>query len=273
MTDIRETGAESLAQAPKFLNHARATAILEELGIDALVGAEDENLCYLSSHVPDSVLCHFYDWWAAAILPRRTDAPPCLATSEYDAAYLVTHRTWMPEIRLYGAEWSSASGLIRKISEGEGVDTELRGALRALRARTEPRRTPSLVAAIAAWVREYLPAGNRRLAFDDLRLGQAVNEALDGTCTIVDARWVFRRIRLVKTAPELAVLRRAASINERALMAAAGAVAPGRPWCASTTMASTVGRSSAMQAFVSSTGSVNSSSATFDGMMASLTGK
>ena len=128
---MTETTLAPGATVEPLVHKDRARAAMEQASLDALFGCDDDNLCYLSGHAPDSVLCHFYDDWAVAILPRH-DAPACLVTSEYDIAYVATHRTWMPEVRFYGAEWSSASGLMKKIHAGEGVDTDLRPQLREL---------------------------------------------------------------------------------------------------------------------------------------------
>ena len=122
---MTETTLAPGATVEPLVHKDRARAAMKQASLDALFGCDDDNLCYLSGHAPDSVLCHFYDDWAVAILPRH-DAPACLVTSEYDIAYVATHRTWMPEVRFYGAEWSSASGLMKKIHAGEGLDTDLR---------------------------------------------------------------------------------------------------------------------------------------------------
>ncbi|MBM3571127.1 MAG: aminopeptidase P family protein [Alphaproteobacteria bacterium] len=220
-----------MAASPlKLCNVERAKAIMAEHKLDAIVGAEDPNLYYLSDHAPDSVLAHFYDNWAAAILPRHADAPGCLVTSEYDTAYLATHPSWLPELRLYGADWSSAAGLLKKISEGVGVDTELRAPLNQLYQATRAKRAPSLVAGLAAYIGEYLPTSARRVAFDDLRFGAAVRDQLGGALEVVDGRWPLRQIRMVKTPAEIALLRRASDINEAALAAAIAAVRAGGRW-------------------------------------------
>ncbi|HLI10331.1 MAG TPA: Xaa-Pro peptidase family protein [Alphaproteobacteria bacterium] len=208
----------------------RCRRIMAEHRLDALIATEDANLYYLSGHAPDSVLAHFYDTWDAAILPSHADAPPCLLVSEYDLAYLVTHPTWMPELRVYGAEWSSAAGLLDRINRGIGVDTDLRQPLRALYQRTLPSRTPSLIEAILRYIRDELSSGPLRIGFDDLRLGAAVQSRLGNRLEAVDGLPALRRARLVKTAAEIDILRAGARINDEAVRAAAGAVIPGRPW-------------------------------------------
>jgi len=220
----------SVAQPVEPLVHRdRAKAAMQRASLDALFGCEDANLYYLSGHAPDSVLCHFYDEWAVAILPCH-EVPACLVTSEYDIAYVATHRTWMPEVRFYGAEWSSASGLMKKIHAGEGVDTDLRPHLRELYDQTRSLRSSGLLDAVAAYIEQHLPRGEIRLGFDDVRLGHMVAQRVGDRCTIVDARWIFREIRVVKTEAEIAMLRHAARVNEQALAAAGNNIQSGGRW-------------------------------------------
>ncbi len=214
----------------RFVDVERCRRAMGEARLDALVATGDEKLYYLSGHAPDSVLAHFYDTWDAAILPRAADAPPCLIVSEYDLAYCVTHPSWMPELRAYGAEWSSAAGLLDRINRGIGIDTELRRPLRALYQRTLKHRTPNLIEAILGYIRDELKKGPLRLGFDDLRLAAAVEAKLGNRLEAVDGLPALRRTRLVKTPAEIELLRAGAAINDEALRAAAGAVREGRPW-------------------------------------------
>jgi len=214
----------------RFVDLDRCRDAMAAQRLDALVATTDENLYYLSGHAPDSVLAHFYDTWDAAILPRHVDAPPCLIISEYDLAYCVTHPSWMPELRAYGAEWSSAAGLLDRINRGIGVDTELRQPLRALYRKTLPKRKANLLDSTLAYIADELPKGALRIGFDDLRFGAAVQEKLGNRLAAIDGLPALRRARLVKTPPEIALLRAGAQINDAAVKAAAGAVIEGRPW-------------------------------------------
>ena len=214
----------------RLVDTERCRRAMAEQRLDGLIATGDENLYYLSGHAPDSVLAHFYDTWDAAILPRHADAPPCLIISEYDLAYCVTHPTWMPELRVYGAEWSSAAGLLDRINRGIGVDTELRQPLRQLYQSTLPKRTASLIEAILRYIQEEMPSGALRIGFDDLRLGAAVQAKLGNRLEAVDGLPALRRSRLVKTPAEIELLRAGAAINDAAVTAAATAVVTGRPW-------------------------------------------
>ncbi|TQF77758.1 aminopeptidase P family protein [Elioraea sp. Yellowstone] len=57
--------------------------------------------------------------------------------------------------------------------------------------------------------------------------GRAVDIALDGFCTLIDADHLIRRMRLVKSASEVAVIRRAAALADAAVAAMRAAAAPG----------------------------------------------
>lgn len=57
--------------------------------------------------------------------------------------------------------------------------------------------------------------------------GRKVDAALDGFCTLVDAGHILRHLRLVKSASEIALVRRAAALADAAIAAVDSAVAPG----------------------------------------------
>ncbi|MGC3988138.1 MAG: M24 family metallopeptidase [Chthoniobacteraceae bacterium] len=199
-------------------------------GLDALVGATYKNLYYLSGHMPDSVLGNFADVTAAAILPAAPQARPALCASDYDLAYLVTRPTWMPELRMFSAKTrSSAAYLLEMINSGVGVDTELRGPLRSLFRATRGNSRDDLVSAIVGYVEDALPRGKLRLGFDDLRLGADVAARTGGRVEVVDALHLFRSVRMVKTPPELKLLREASAINDAALRDAIDATREGKP--------------------------------------------
>ncbi|MBM4231883.1 MAG: aminopeptidase P family protein [Gammaproteobacteria bacterium] len=220
------------AAAPvPLVNIERARAVLGRHRLDAVVGSGYKNLYYLSGHMPDSVLGHFHDVLGAAILPVRADIAPALCVSDYDLAYLVTRPTWMPDLRLFSSKTrSSASYLLHMISAGVGVDTTLRQPLREIYTATRAHSTEDLMSALESFFSEHVQGGARwRVGFDDPRVGARLAERLGGRIKVVDALEILRDIRMVKTAPELDLLRRSAAINDAAVRDAANAVADGRP--------------------------------------------
>ena len=226
----KKMDSDVASPSPMLVDLDRANDTMSRHGIDLLVGSRDSNLYYLSGHAPDSVLNHFFDTWSAALLPHNQDPPPCLITSEYDVAYLATHPTWMPEVRLFGSEWSSAAGLLKKISDGQGVHTELRPRLAEIYQQSLSTREASLAKGIAAYLSQHFSGSPVTVGFDDMRLAEAVRQEFGAGLTVVDALWHFREIRLAKTTNEIALLKQAALINEAGVTAAMEGVAEGNRW-------------------------------------------
>lgn len=213
-----------------LVDRARASRFLAAAGVDLLCVKGDEHLYYLSGYAADSSLCHFYDDWACVAYPASDAVPGTLFVPDYDLAYQVTKPTWLPQLRSYGSEWSSAGSLLKEIYAGVGVETDLRGPLRELFAKTRPTLAPSLTSAVVAFIDEHYAGQPLTIGCDDLRYGDVLAQALGGRATIVDARPILRKIRAVKTEPEIDLLRKAARINDRALTAAAAAIRVDGPW-------------------------------------------
>lgn len=216
--------------AVPLVDPVRARAFLQAAGVDLLCVKGDEHLYYLSGYAADSSLCHFYDDWACVAYPASEAVPGTLFVPDYDLAYQVTKPTWLPQLRSYGSEWSSAGSLLKEIYAGVGVETDLRAPLRELFAKTRATLAPSLTAAVLAFVDEHYAGRALTIGCDDLRYGEVLARALDGRATIVDARPLLRKIRAVKTEAEIDLLRKAARINDRAMLAAAGAIRTEGPW-------------------------------------------
>ncbi len=216
--------------AAKLVDEARARRMLAAAGVDLVCVKSDEHLYYLSGYFSDSSRCHFYDDWACVAYPTSASIPGTLFVPDYDLAYQVTKPTWLPQLRAYGSEWSSASSLLKEIYAGVGVETELRAPLRALFAKTRPTLRATLTDAVTTYIDEHFSGRRLTVACDDLRYAEVLRQALGDRVTIVDARPILRRIRAVKTEPEIDLLRHAARINDRALERAAAAIHPGTPW-------------------------------------------
>lgn len=209
----------------------RIQTLMRDARVDLILGKEDSSLYYLSGHHSDSTLCHFYDDWACALVPMRSDVPAALVVQEYDLAYQATKPTWLPELRVYGSPWSSAGKLLADIQAGKGVETELRKPLRALYEATRSKHHPDLAQAVKGYVRDHFGSSVQlRIACDDLRYHARLKSVFGDQVEVVDAQPLLRRIRAVKTPAEIAVLTKAAEINARALDAAAAAIHAGAPW-------------------------------------------
>ncbi|MGE0314298.1 MAG: M24 family metallopeptidase [Lautropia sp.] len=229
-SETRPASTPAFGPAPQLVDPQRARHLLETAGIDLLCVKQDEHLYYLSGYISDASRCHFYDDWACVAWPRSASIPGALFVPDYDLAYMVTRPSWLPELRAYGSEWSSAGSLLKEINAGVGIETELRAPLRELFARTRPGLKATMTEAVLAYVDAHFGSAPLTIGCDDLRYGQVLAQALGGRATIVDARPVLRRIRAVKSEAEIDVLRQAALINDRAMARAAAAVRSGGPW-------------------------------------------
>ena len=229
-TTAAATLATSTHQArnpPQLLHTARARGVMREQALDLVCATTDENLYYLSGHASDATLCHFFDRWGAALFATSAEVPGALIVPDYDLAYQVTRPTWLPELHSYGWEYSSAGVLLDAINKGVGIETDLRAPLRALFRQTRETVSRDLVSAIAAHISRNFPAGEVTVGFDDLRVAAEVRSKVGERLRTVDALYIFRLIRAVKTDAEIDLLRRAAAINEAAVGAAASAVREG----------------------------------------------
>jgi Xaa-Pro aminopeptidase len=226
-----DTEAKRLRTTPsgRLINLPRAYAVMKEQGLNAMVATTHRNLYYASGHMPDSVLGDFQDLTAAAVLPADERLPPTLVASDYDLAYLVTRPTWMPQLRMFGAkERSSATFLLEVLSRGIGIETALREPLRASYAETRKSVEPDVYSALSRAVHDSIPSGPVRVAFDDIRVGLEVRRRLGDRIDVIDALHHFRKIRMVKTPAEVALLAKAAAINDIAVLEAAAVATSGR---------------------------------------------
>ncbi len=216
--------------AVRLVDYDRLHRFLKQEGVDAVCLKEDGHLYYLSGHAPDSSLCHFYDDWACALMMGDEPGHGILFVPDYDLAYQATRPTSLPELRVYGSEWSSAASLMKEIHAGVGIETELRAPLRELFERTRPTMSQSLQAGIVKALEEAF--GNRviTVACDDLRFGARLAEAAEGRIRVIDAQPLMRRVRAVKTEAEIDILREAGYINDEALSGAAAGIRDGGPW-------------------------------------------
>ncbi len=198
-----------------LMNIERARALMEEAGLDALIGATPVNVTYMSDFASEFLLGKFEDYVAAVIVPRSPDLAPVLIIPEFDLPYAVARPGWIKTIRSYGNPWSSVGVYMEAALVEE--NSALKADLASLRAATGPTQKANYFDALAAALAE-LGLGDARLGIDDPRLGARLGGA-------TDTLELMRRIRMVKTEDEIAILTRGAEINAEALrnVIAAGA--------------------------------------------------
>lgn len=199
-----------------LLNRERAASVMSEEHLDAVILATPVNVIYGSDFASEFMLGNFEDFTAAVLLCNREDTAPGLVLPEFDLPYLVDAPSWIEDVVAYGNPWSSVGAFMGETLETK-LDTSLRRRLKTLREQVRPKWQENFLEAVISMLRERGLA-HAALGCDDLRLAQALEAAGIGVAKgIVDARQMMRRVRMVKTPDELAILTAGARINAGAL--------------------------------------------------------
>lgn len=209
-----------------LLNRPRLEERLAAEGLDAVVLATPINVAYGAGFASEFLLGRFEDWTTAVVLARDPAVPPVIVMPEFDLPYHCEAAGWIEEIQLYGNPWSSVGAFMGATLEAR-LDSALRVKLKAERERLKPAQQATFFAALEKAIRDRGLAG-ARLACDDLRVAARLEAAgLGGNQGIADALWTMRRVRIVKTPDERAILTAGAAINAEALDAVIAAARPG----------------------------------------------
>ncbi|MFN8534878.1 MAG: hypothetical protein U0556_15180 [Dehalococcoidia bacterium] len=190
--------------------------MLDDVGIDALIACRPENLRYLLGALPPSGQRPGACW---AVLPADPAKPIGAVWSEADLIALPAETVEMVEARSHGPDafLPAADPLT-----GEAID-----ALRERIERSRQTRLPDAPAALDGLL-DALALDGAQIAFDD----PAALIDLDAGVLLrrPTGADLFRRIRAVKTGPELARLRACAEANATAVRAALTVAEPRRSW-------------------------------------------
>lgn len=208
-----------------LLNKERAVALMHERQLDALVAVAAPNVYYLSDY--DAAEPKDVPWTAAAILPRDADTEPALILPDFEFSLFAERPGWMP-VQAYHFSFDNESIAVFDTSVDEPLDTPDTTLNTLLSDALTANGSAGSVRAVARALRR-MGLAKARVGFDDLRFGQLVQETLKNLQP-VDATALLVHIRLVKSAEELALMRRAAAINQGASEAAIAAAKTGVSW-------------------------------------------
>jgi Xaa-Pro dipeptidase len=219
-----------------LLNHGRAMEVMARRGLDGLAAQLPINVYYLSDYWGQLAAANF-DWSYFVVLPKSTAAPAALVLPGLDLRNLISSHTWIPNIVTYTARapagasatagggipyggWPTQHGAKLSPLAQEWVDGVAKWT-------ASTSATP-----IDALVRAIREAGLSKgvIGVDDERLVTALPEAGLSGAKIVYAREAFNEIRIVKTEDEIELLRKAAKINEAAVLEALAALRIGATW-------------------------------------------
>lgn len=223
-----------------LLNRERANAVMDREGLDGLIATSAINVYYLSDYWGPLMKMRrtFFNF---AVLPRNEAAPAALVLTAVELLRLFHNRqaTWMPNLRAYvHPVYQDRRDFDPDVEDPEAVEYGMRWPIRydTLSPRDEAyvqfiedSKGDYSVNAAYALKRALLDAGldKARLGSDDPRVGAWMNELGLDLPPVRDATTMFREIRMVKTAPEIAIMRKSARINEDALEATIDQMVPG----------------------------------------------
>lgn len=225
------------------LNRERAYQVMEELELDGLIAASTHNVYYLTNTV--TTLTRFISEFPSfATFPRDPQQPSFLISSAGNTWETSNGEREVPEvIAMSGAlNWQDyvnagpeqmriepkSAGTVSKgfgVKEG-GPFSERELAWKRAQETYLPASAPTPAWALQhALKRSGLLKG--RIAVDDMRIAWLLQSIGVDTVTLVPGDNVFRKIRVVKTPDEIALLQVAQEITQQSAVAAAAALQEG----------------------------------------------
>ncbi len=225
-----------------LLNRARATALMERDGLDGLIAVSPINIYYLSNYWGPLMRMRrqFYNY---AVLPRDPAAPAALILSGVENTRLF-HRpdaTWMPNRMPYlHPVYQDRRDFDPDVEDPEAIEYAMKWPIshdtlgprdKDLIAFVEQGRGKGSVNALYALKKGLIEAGLDRgkIGSDDPRIGAWLHEIGMRRIQVAEGTTLFREIRMVKTPDEIALMRKAASINEEALELTIASLEVGMP--------------------------------------------
>ena len=221
-----------------LLNRERATEIMEREQLDVLVAQLPINVYYLSDYWGLFNTPTGYDGAYFAILPRDPQLPATLIVPALELRRVASKGSWMPNLVAHSSPEQDAL-----LSDGTAKGIDYAGW---------PTRAEAELSELEQdWVNVVQQYGNQTSAnafwcVTRALQGMGLNTARIGTdeprltdwlvgCGLGNARCeyrvdLFNEIRLIKTPAELELMRKAALINETALLTAAASMRTGMVW-------------------------------------------
>lgn len=222
-----------------LLNKAQAQAVMEEYDLAGMLALNPVNIYYLTNTTPIGVKMR-WEYPSFASLPRDPDQPAFLITTTAQLWDLVNGDRWVPEIIAYSgpANWQdyvgadALSATVEPEAGNRGFvirnDTPLGWREQAWadsQKNYQPSPTPEWGLA-RAMKESGITKG--RVAVDDMRIAYSLqNIGVADDIEFVDGDNLFRRIRYIKSEPEIDLMRVAGARNADAALATARSIEKG----------------------------------------------
>ncbi len=236
---VAPVGSELEALRQPLLNTAQAQAVMEEYDLAGMLALNPVNIYYLTNTMPIGAKMR-WEYPAFATLPRDLDQPTFLVTTALQMWDIANGDRWSPEVMPYSAPTNTADYLGENgkalteepvaatggLAVRDGVPlTEREQGWATSQTNAQPSATPEW--ALARAMKESgIVKG--RVAVDDMRIAHLLQRigAADNI-EFVDGDNLFRRIRYIKSEPEIALMRLAGEKNAAATLATARSIEKG----------------------------------------------
>lgn len=209
-------------KAPTLINLPRAFTHMQDAGVDAIIATRPENVAYISNYY---CATHWINKGTPvfAVLPADGGVEPCVITPALEVDAWADAPPWFNDLRPYG---TSAYQIGREIDESIELLADDQFIFEtAFQERTHPGALDVLVQALAD-----KGLSEARLALDESGLSYDMRQQIVDRlprAEFVDAAWMLRRIRMIKTPAEIQRLEAAAETTARALEATMAMAQPG----------------------------------------------
>lgn len=221
---------------PQLVNLARARALMERAGADALVAQLPINVYYLTGDFGFLASTERFDAANFAVLPRRDDQPAAYVLPSLELRRLASEGgSWMPALHAYTSPLDEdAAAEAGRPYGGWPVRTgvPLTDRERAWVEIVDRHRDRVAASALHALARAAREAGLDRahVITDDPRVGGWLEQQGVRPASVRYDVSFFNEIRKIKTTPEIELMRAAARANEQALLAAGDSLRDGAEW-------------------------------------------
>ena len=236
--EVKDTAsfkAPPLAQS-LLVNRERASHLMLEANVDAIVCSRPDNIYYLTNYFPQLSKMGMENL-TYAILPRNINQAPILVIGQFEYYVAGTQgvTTRDVDVRLYTIP-ADLENFARKSSLSEQLDAEGFPSFLPEHHSYQPlsetekfkRKETLLKSATMGATGETtflktlrdMPRHFKRLAIDNRALADQISRA-EIDVSFADGQQMLRRIRLVKTPAEVTLMRYAANANAQAGLAAA----------------------------------------------------
>lgn len=209
--------------ADRLLNSARALSIMEEIGIDALIATEAQNVTYASNFWALSQWLRRGPQVYVALSREALEENSWLVVGTGSLDLVAAQDVWVKNVARYG--FFSLKGSAENAAEGDWAMAEQKRLKDLFDTPYHDGPAQALAEAI-----KQMGLAKARIGIDESGITPALLtelKALLPQCDIIPASQTFRRIRAVKTTAEVQRLTKAAQCTEQAIEATFAAARPG----------------------------------------------